>query len=211
MTLLDELRERVADPGNDHAPCFDAAVAIDALFEGSQFQEGVDVEFLRVLDVAFDGDGPGTRLETPRIFGWISFIHAEFVEIVVVGDVLVGGRLLTGQRERALHYGELGVGAHSGCRRKQACNAFAGHCRGSRSQGAGHKGAAVQVDRFRSDLRRRYVARLVYQHRAMELAPLIRLRLWFPVTVRAGKGARCFIKPKWNGGGPGLSPAASLI
>ena len=93
VALLDELRERVADPGNDHAPGLDAAMAVDAVFERAQLEQVVDVEGERLGDFALDLDGPGARGQAAGVLRGVALVHAELVEVVVVGDVVVSGEL----------------------------------------------------------------------------------------------------------------------
>src|SRR5208282_3300441 len=60
---LDQFTQRKSNPGHDNRPAFDAAMTVDALFGGSHFYDGVDVEDLLLLYIAVDGHGPGTSLE----------------------------------------------------------------------------------------------------------------------------------------------------
>ena len=91
---LDELGERVADPGNDHAPGLDAAMAIDAVFERAQLEQRFDVEGLGLLHLAVHAHGPGPRGQAAGVLGGLILVHAELVEVVVGGHVLVAGQLL---------------------------------------------------------------------------------------------------------------------
>src|ERR1700746_2145620 len=50
--------ERVADPGNDDGPAFNAAVAVNALLERSELQDFVHGKFSRSFYVALNGNGP---------------------------------------------------------------------------------------------------------------------------------------------------------
>src|SRR5581483_1083045 len=93
-SLLDQSTERESHPGNHQRPSFDATVAIDALFERSQLHDGVDVQLLGFGHQAFERDAPRARAELRRKSSWLVLISAELVIIVVVGDVLEGGRLL---------------------------------------------------------------------------------------------------------------------
>lgn len=84
LAEVDELRERVAVPGDDHRPGFDAAVAVHAALDGAVAEEVVDVDGLRLLHHAGDLDGPGAGLEGMGVASGIGLVCAELVEIVVV-------------------------------------------------------------------------------------------------------------------------------
>jgi len=49
LAEVDELGEGVAVPGDDHGPGFDAAVAVDAAFDGTILHDAVDVEGQRLF------------------------------------------------------------------------------------------------------------------------------------------------------------------
>ena len=91
LAEVDELGERVAIPGDDHGPGFDAAMAVDAAFDGAVLHDAVDVDSLGLFDHAGDLDGPGAGLEGMGVFGRFGFVGAELVEIVVVGGFVEGG------------------------------------------------------------------------------------------------------------------------
>jgi hypothetical protein len=89
-------------------------MAVDALFEGGHFHDVGEVENLGLGDRALDGDGPGRGLQAAGAFGGIVFARAEFVEIVVAGDILERCRFLIGA-EGALDGGQFGGGFRAGC------------------------------------------------------------------------------------------------
>ena len=109
---LDQFAQGKSDPGHDDRPALDAAMTVDALFGSSHFDDRVDVEHLLFLNLAVDGHRPGTGLEIPGQAGRLVFVGGEFVEIVVVGDILVGRfffRCAEGTFLEAINFG-VGVG-----------------------------------------------------------------------------------------------------
>ena len=92
LAEVDELGERVAVPGDDHGPGFDAAMTVDAGFERAVVEEVVDVDGLRLFDHAGDLDGPGAGLELAGVVRGVGLVGAELVKIVVVAG-LGEGRL----------------------------------------------------------------------------------------------------------------------
>jgi hypothetical protein len=89
-------------------------MAVDALFQRRHFHDVVEVENFGLRDRALHGDGPGRGLQAAGVFGRLVFAGAEFVEIVVAGDVLVGRRFFIGAK-RAFDGGQFGGGFRSGC------------------------------------------------------------------------------------------------
>ena len=77
-------------------------MAVDAVFQGAQFEQGVDVEGLGLLDEALNADGPGAGGQASGVFRGVTFVDAELLEVVVVGDVCKAGQLLAGGTEAAL-------------------------------------------------------------------------------------------------------------
>src|ERR687884_440272 len=73
-------------------------MTIDALLLRAYLQEVVHVVDLRLVDQPFDRDGPGSCDEALRSVCDATLIGREFVEVVVVGDVLKRGRLLAGRK-----------------------------------------------------------------------------------------------------------------
>ncbi len=94
-------------------------MTIDALFERAEFEQGFNVEDLRLLHEAINFDGPGARGQSAGVLRGIALVDAELVEVVVVGDVFEAGQLLAGGGERALDGVELGacVGMDAGAGR----------------------------------------------------------------------------------------------
>src|SRR5258705_417866 len=80
LAEVDELGEGVAVPGDDHGPGFDAAMAVDAGFEGAVVEEVVDVDGLGLFDHAGDLDGPGAGLEGVGVVGGVGLVGAELVK-----------------------------------------------------------------------------------------------------------------------------------
>src|SRR5260370_26504150 len=115
-------------------------------------------------DVGVDGDDPVGGVEILGVLCRVAFVGAEFVEIVVMGDVCVG-ILLFGSAKGAL--GEAGefCGRKGGLRwESKVEQAFA--CRGSRASNSHglQEFAAVQVDRLGGDGRIRQIWTLADQH-----------------------------------------------
>ena len=90
-------------------------MAIDAVFERPQLEQVVDVEGERLGDLAFDFYGPGARGQAAGVFRGVALVHAELVEVVVVGDVVEAGELLAGGGQRALDGLQLGSGEGARC------------------------------------------------------------------------------------------------
>jgi hypothetical protein len=132
-------------------------MAIDALFEGAELEQGLDVEDLRLLDEAVHLDGPGARRQDACVLRRIAFVDAELVVVVVVRDVLEAGQLLAGRAERALDGVKLGVGMHGGGGRENfGCSLDGGsgctsNYRGR--EGSAEKSTAVQILVFGCDRR----------------------------------------------------------
>ena len=101
LNEIDEIAEGETDPGPNDGPGFDAAVAVDAFLERGDFQDFVHGELAGLFYFAFDGDRPRGGVEVFGVFCRIALVGAEFVEIVVVGDIFEGVLLFRGT-ERAL-------------------------------------------------------------------------------------------------------------
>ena len=91
LDFFDELCQRVAHPRNHHAPAFDAAHAVDALFHGGEFEQIFNAHLAGLLDCAGDLYCPRFGDERFGVFGGVGFVGAELVEIVVGGGVFVIG------------------------------------------------------------------------------------------------------------------------
>ena len=120
-------------------------MAIDAVFKRAELEQVVDVEGEGLGDFAFDFDGPGARGQAAGVFCGVALFHAELVEVVVVGDVVVAGELLAGGGERALDGLELGSGEDGGARREDAGQAIGGEGCGARGGRAFQEAAAGEV------------------------------------------------------------------
>ena len=154
IALLDQLRERVADPGYDHAPTLDAAEAVGAVFKWPEFEQGVDVEGLWAVDQAADFDRPGTRRKAGGVARRVALVGAEFVEIVVVGDVLEAGEFFARGRERALDCLQLGVGMDRARGRKYLSQLAAPQRYRAGGRSGRDEAATVEPLFFRSDFGR---------------------------------------------------------
>ena len=144
MKRFDDVGQRNALPGNHHRPAFHTAQAVDAVLYGVAFQEVVQVEAAGQLGFAAYRHDPGLGLQGMGEFGRIGLAGAEFIEIVVAGDVF----------ETCFHVaGSKAVRTVIGLVRRHRCFGFgaAGQCQ----QGAGQSGAdqlaASAVDCFRGD------------------------------------------------------------
>ena len=135
LHLRQQACEWKSDPRNDHRPCFDAAHPIDALFKRHPGNQVLNVEFLRLLDEAVDGELPGQRLVIAGIGGRVALVRAELVEIIVGRDGILRRQLLV-----HLIGGSLGLQRFGKSRR--------GNASGSESTGADHEGAAVEIEAF---------------------------------------------------------------
>ncbi len=153
---LDQLAQGKSDPGDDDGPALDTAMTVDALFGSSHLDDRVDVEHLLFIDVAVDGYRPGAGLEILCQTGRLVFVGGEFVEIVVVGDILVGRFLFRRAEGAFLEAINLGVGAGGERRSDQIAKITEGHTgNGSRAgdRCAGEEIAPVQIGRFGSNFR----------------------------------------------------------
>ena len=87
LGTLDHVGERKADPGDDHRPALDAAMAINALLE----REGLDKIFERIIgrlgDEAVDPQAPGLCGELMGLLLRIVLIGAELVIVVVARHI----------------------------------------------------------------------------------------------------------------------------
>ena len=95
---------------------------------------------------------PGRGLKFPGVFGGIGFVHAEFVEIVVVGDVVVGVLLFRGAEGAFDQAAEFRAREGLYARRSQIPEARAGQCGGSGEAHAAEEFAAIEIERFRRDI-----------------------------------------------------------
>ena len=89
--FFEEFGEGVAGPGDDHGPSLDAAHAVDTFFGGGDFEEVVEVEGFGVGDQAANFDFPAGGFEVGGGGGDAFFGEVEFVEVIVIGDVVEGG------------------------------------------------------------------------------------------------------------------------
>ena len=102
-TRLSSVRQREADPRDHHRPAFHAAHAVDALLERRRLDEIVEVVVPPALPTRPSTlTVQGLVLQGVRVLGGIALVGAEFVEVVVAGDVLEGRGWLVGGGEWAL-------------------------------------------------------------------------------------------------------------
>ena len=140
-------------------------MAIDALFRRGHLDDGVHIEHLLLLDVAVDGDGPGTRLEILCQAGRLVLVGGKFVVVVVVGDVFVGRDRFGGGEWTLLDAVNLGVGLRHRRGRSYFAQAHSRrHRRCARQRRACQKLSPVQVQALRGDLGRWNVGRFLDQH-----------------------------------------------
>ena len=155
LAEVDEFGERVAVPGDDHGPGFDAAVAVDAALGGAVFEEVIDVDGLGLLDEAGDLDGPGADLKSVGVFGRLGLIGAELV-VVVEGGGLVEGGLGVGDGVLAGHGGEVGGRLDGGGGIEDVGDVTGGEGSCSEDGGGGEEAATVLIvlldERLGSDL-----------------------------------------------------------
>src|SRR6266481_9103039 len=164
---IDQRAERKTDPGNDNRPALDAAVAVNALFERRELEDLVNGELTRFLDLAADGNGPGGSDKFLGILGGLVFVHAEFVEVVVVRHVVEGIDFFV-RAEGAFDGGELRPGVDTLRWNRQIEQATAGNGSNACEAHAAQKFAAVQVDRLWRYIRIRQIRRLAKQHSSFQ-------------------------------------------
>src|SRR5581483_12246150 len=164
---------RVADPRNHHRPAFDATVAVDAVLQRRKLQQGVDIKFLRLIYIAFDRNRPRPRAQALGQVRRRVLVGAEFVEVVVIGDVFVGRLLLIG-RKRALNRGKLGSGLDRRWRRNSPQTLAGDRGAGSYSRSR-HELAAVHVNTLRGDFGREYVGGLLDQHKVVPIIQYVQI------------------------------------
>ena len=167
VALLDEFRERVADPRNHHAPGLDAAMTVDAIFERAQLEQVFDIEGQRLGHFAFHLYRPWARGQAGGVSCRSAFVDAEFVKVVVVGDVVVGSKLLAGRGERAGDGLELGARPCCDARRDEPAEPVCAQNGGASRSRSLQETAAAQIAKIviaRGDLGGRYVGRFADQH-----------------------------------------------
>ena len=91
LAEIDELGERIAVPGDDHGPGFDAAMAVDAGFERAVVDEVVDVDGLGLFDHAGDLNLPRAGVKRAGVVGGVGLVGAELIKVVVVAGLGEGG------------------------------------------------------------------------------------------------------------------------
>src|ERR1700676_3089504 len=143
-------------------------MAIDALFGRSHLHDRVHIENLLLLNLTVDGDCPGAGLEILGKIGGLVFVGGEFVEIVVITEILIGIMLLGGAERAFLDAANLsvGFGDESGIRETLA-ETMKSDARDRRRAGkrrASQKVATVQISRFGSNFRRWNLLRFPDQH-----------------------------------------------
>src|SRR5216684_3669421 len=165
-------------------------MAVDAFLERGNLEDFVHGEFAGLADFAFDGDDPRRGVEVFRVFRGIAFVGAEFVEIVVVGDVFVSVLLFGGAE------GALGEARELCCRKggsrweSKVEQAFA--CRGSSARNSHglQEFAPIQIGGLGCDVGVSQIWDFADQH----LVPRDLLgRFWLTIILRAFLSIGC-----WN-------------
>jgi hypothetical protein len=128
-------------------------MAVDALLGRSHLDDGVDVEFLLLVDQAVDFDFPGAGAEFLGELGGTVFVGREFVVVVVGGDVFVGSDRFGGAERALLDAVDFVSRERHRGRRDEFAQACAGGGCGSGERCAGQKLAAVQIQSAGSDFR----------------------------------------------------------
>ena len=126
LDFFDEFSQRVAHPRDHHAPAFDAAHAVNALFHGREFEQIFNAYLAGLFDEAADLNRPRLGLQGVCVAGGIGFVCAEFVEIVVRRCVFVIGELFHHIRAAdcafaAGQFGKATHGARIACRKRGQC------------------------------------------------------------------------------------------
>eukprot|EP01136_Pigoraptor_vietnamica_P026027 Opistho-1_new@80615 len=154
LDAFDEFGQGVADPGDHHGPALDAAQAVDALLQGAELEQAVDVEDARLADLALDADRPGPGLQGVGRAHRVALVGAELVVVVVAAGVLVAGGLVhhQGTGHGTLEAGQLGqfaggLGLGQGLAAGPARQGRAGGTTGHQAQPV----APVFVQRLRRD------------------------------------------------------------
>ena len=81
-----------AQPRYHHGPAFHAAQPVDAFLGRVRGQDIFQRVLARFFAMAFDRHRPGLGFQTTRVLGQVALAEAEFVEVVVGREVLVGRR-----------------------------------------------------------------------------------------------------------------------
>ena len=158
--LLEQLRDGKAHPRDHHRPRLDTAQPVDALLLVKLFQDLVDGKGRGLVDQPGDAHVPGSRYKVLGEDGNLLFVGAELIEVVEVGDILIGVervaqliRLAPGdrvgipKRRGQLVQRDGGRGGGDGFRRGRCGRAARGQSRqADRRPRADHKLAAVQVE-----------------------------------------------------------------
>ena len=79
---LQQIAERKADPRDDHRPAFDAAMAVDTLFERMRLEDVFERVGAGLGALAFDRHRPRLGLEAPAFFAGSLLSDAELVVVV---------------------------------------------------------------------------------------------------------------------------------
>ena len=85
---------------------------VDALFKRSYLEDFIHGELARLGDISFDGNHPVGCFEFVRVLRGVRFVRTEFVEIVVVRNVLVRVLFLGGAEGALYHAAEFRPGTY---------------------------------------------------------------------------------------------------
>ena len=84
----EKLAQFEADPRHHHRPGLDAAHAVNALFQRETLHQIVDIQRYRLRHFAVDAHLPAFGFQPAGVGGRIGFVEAEFIEVVVAGDLV---------------------------------------------------------------------------------------------------------------------------
>ena len=147
---LDQLGQREAHPRDHHRPALDATQAVDTLFHRRELHQVVQVVGFGGFHQTLHADLPGVRAQRAGIARRVGLVGAEFVEVVVRGDLVVRGGLFHSRVRRirlARQLGEWRVGGKGFARRPRRQR-----CTRSAHGSSGQKAAALLEDVLRRDL-----------------------------------------------------------
>src|SRR5262249_31975832 len=168
--LLDQRAEGETHPGDHHGPSFHAAMAVNTLLQRRQLHDRVDVQGLGLFHKAVNLHGPRPGTEIPREPVRLVLVSAEFVVIVVIGDVFERSRLFGGAELALSNPAQLrAIGRDRLINLVGRAQIIAAGQSGSGSHRANHKLTPGQVVRLGRDLRGRYVVGLLNQHGASSI------------------------------------------
>ena len=141
--------EGKTDPWNNDGPALHATMAVDTLLQRRNLKDVFHRELAGFRYFPFDGNGPRCGLEILGIFRGIRFLRAEFVEIIVVADVVQRVLLFRGAEWALYKAGKLGRGECGLGRQGQVQEAFSGEGGSANNAHAAKKFATVTNRRYK--------------------------------------------------------------